>query len=152
MPHRTRLVSAPGIARLALLASLGAALAATGCGNTDTVTVGPAATFVADTFSGTLTLNGAQTFLFTVSTTGSISAALTTLTSSAPGATVVPIGIALGTWNGAACQVVLASDAVLQSSSVPGQVNATGTFCLRVYDAIGTVTPPESYVITVTHP
>ena len=125
---------------------------AVACSNNNNALTGatnqPSVASTTDIFSGTLTLNGAQTYPFGVQNAGTISAALTTLTPDSTSA----IGLSLGTWNGSACQIVLANDKAVQGSSVIGQASALGNFCVRVYDAAGTVTQPESYVVTVSHP
>lgn len=100
-----------------------------------------------DTFSGTLTLNGATTYSFTVTGTGNITAQLTTLS---PDSTK-PVGLALGTWNGSICQITLPNDNAVQGSVTVGTASATGSFCVRIYDASGTVVDPQTYVIDVFH-
>jgi hypothetical protein len=135
-----------------LLAALLLPLAACSSGsNTTTGITTPAPATSTDTFSGTLSTNGAATYPFAVQGAGAVSAALQTLTT-ADGSTPVPIGIALGTWNGTVCQLLLTNDSSLQGSTVPGQSTTAGNFCVRVYDASGTLTQPESYVVVVTHP
>jgi len=101
-----------------------------------------------DTFSGVLTLNGAIVHPFETSTIGSINA---TLTSLSPDGTK-PIGLSLGTWNGSICQIVLDNPSATQWSIVPGQTSSSGSFCLRFYDAAGTVTDPQTYIVDVEHP
>ena len=61
-------------------------------------------------------------------------------------------GLALGTWNGQGCQIVIANDAALVNTTVTGTVSAATSLCARVYDASGTVTDPLSYTISVVHP
>jgi hypothetical protein len=121
-----------------------------GCGDdsASTTTTTPTTAATVETFTGTLTSNAAFTYPFVVLATGSVSAVLTTLSPDAN----APIGMGLGTWNGSVCQVVLANDASVQNSSVPATANASGNYCLRVYDSGGTVVSPESYVVQVTHP
>jgi len=55
-----------------------------------------------ETFAGTLSVNGAVTFPFVTASAGSVTATLKTLE---PDATVI-IGLALGTWNGTACDAL----------------------------------------------
>ena len=130
--------------RLAPLVVL--SLIVSGCGNNNTVA--PAATTaVTDSFTGTVTHNGATTYSFTATGVGSITAVLTTLTPDS----AQPVGLSLGTWNGSICQIVLADDASIQGTQVLGNSSATGSFCVRIYDAGGTVVQPETYTIDVTH-
>jgi hypothetical protein len=100
-----------------------------------------------ETFSGTLTLNGAAAYPFTVTGSGNITAQLTTLM---PDATK-PVGLSLGTWNGSICQIVLDNPNTVQGSVVVGTASTTGSFCVRIYDASGTVVDPQTYVIDVFH-
>lgn len=124
-------------------------LIVTGCGeNTDTPTT-PALTpaTVTDSYSGILTKNGALTHPFTVTGPGGISAQLVSLA----GDSVVPVGMGLGTWNGSSCQIVLANDSAIQGSVVVGTSSTAGDFCVRIYDAAGTVVEPVTYTIQVVH-
>ena len=122
------------------------ALILSGCGNSssDAAVTQPPPTLT-DTFSGTLTLNGATTYNFTVTGVGSITAQLSTLSPN------VSVGLSVGTWNGSICQIVLANDASVQGSVVVGSTSATGSFCVRIYDASGTAVQPQMYVIDVFH-
>jgi hypothetical protein len=73
-----------------------------------------------------------------------------TLTAVDPAGTV-SFGVSLGTWNGAACQTVIANDAAVLNTNVTGSVTAATSLCARVYDA-GRLTAPLNYTITVVHP
>ncbi len=85
-----------------------------------------------DTFTGTLNKNGAFTFPFTVVAAGSMTATLTTVSD-----TTVAVSIALGTWNGVTCQIVLANDKATQGAIVTGLASGLGTFCARISDGAG---------------
>ena len=102
---------------------------------------------VTESFAGTLTLNGAVTHPFTVARTGGITVQLVSLQ---PDFTK-PVGVSLGTWNGSICQIVLANDASIQGSLVVGSASAVGDFCVRIYDASGTVIQPQTYTLEVDH-
>jgi hypothetical protein len=102
---------------------------------------------VTDTFSGTLTVNGATTFPFNVSGVGTV---YLTLTSVADASTTV--GMSLGTWNvNASCSTILSNDAAVQGSTISGAVTGVGQLCARVYD-VGKVVRPLDYQLTVVHP
>ncbi len=60
------------------------------------------------------------------------------------------IGIALGTWSGTTCSIVLANDVSAAGSSVTGAVQGQGSLCARVYD-VGKLTTPATFTIQVTH-
>jgi hypothetical protein len=111
---------------------------------TTPTTPGPTIT---ETFAGTVTLNGAATFTFNTSVSGIVNATLRTI---APVATT-QVGLALGTWNGVTCAVVLANDRITAGMAVTGQVNAAGSLCVRVYD-VGQLTEPSTFEIVVVHP
>ena len=128
------------------------ALAAAACGDDDTPTTPttpttPAPVTVTETFSGELRVNGASTYPFLVSGAGTTTVQLTTVDPAAS----PTFGLSLGTWNGAACQVVIANDAAALNAIVTGNVSAATTLCARVYDA-GRLTEQLTYTITVIHP
>ncbi len=134
-------------ARLAL--ALAVALAATACsdvGTTPTTT----GTTTTETFTGTLTPNGGTTFSFVASTSGTISA---TLTSVSPDSTL-PIGFALGTWNSTSlfCTATVFKDNAVQGNTISGAASLAGSYCVHVYDASSTVMQTESIQIDVSHP
>ena len=125
------------------------ALALSACGEDDETPTSPTApTMFTATFTGTLTRNGAQTHTFSSQASGTVTA---TLTSLAPDSSV-RVGLALGTWNGAVCQVVLPNDSAAVSTVVTGGVSALGSLCVRIFDAAGTLPQPTVYEIVVMHP
>ena len=128
-----------------IVATLGAA-----CDNGELVTI-PDAPTVTETFSGTLSTNGAAIYPFSVTAAkgGKVTATLDTLDPS-----TVPVGMSLGTWNGSTCTVVVDNQAAVQTSVIAGTTSTVASLCLRVYDASGTV-PAEtsvSYSVSVVHP
>ena len=126
------------------------ALLAAGCDNeidNPTTPPDPAPT-VTETFTGTINVNGAANHNFNVAAAGSVSLTLTDIT---PDATA-QVGIALGTWNGANCFVVLPKDDAIKGNALIGQVSGTGTLCARVYDPASRLTQPLTYTVTVVHP
>jgi hypothetical protein len=136
----------PGVLLLALATSLA------GCDDntispTPTTTTVPSTAAITETFSGTLHLNGAETFNFTSTTAGTIVVTLTTVPDGTP-----PLGLSLGTWTGTACQIVIDNSSAAKSAVVTGTVTSATSLCARVYDAHGTVTTPADFTITVGHP
>lgn len=109
----------------------------------------PVAVIVTDTFTGTLTRNGATSHPFPVSSTagGNVTA---TLKAVAPDGSAV-VGLSLGTWNGTACQAVISNDRATVSVALLGRATSTGTLCVRIYD-VGTLADPQAYEIEVVHP
>jgi hypothetical protein len=128
------------------LTSLGTA----GCDNAETPTtptVPTTPTTTVETFSASVNVNGAQTFNFAVAAVGTV---IATYQSAAPDEAAT-IGMALGTWNGTACQIVLANDAATRGITVTGAVTAAGNLCVRVYD-VGKLTAAQTISVTVSHP
>jgi hypothetical protein len=103
---------------------------------------------ITETFTGTLTLNGADTHPFSATRSGSVSASIASL---APDATVT-VGLSLGTWNGAACSTVISNDSATVGTTVTGAADREGRLCVRVYDADGTLPQPTDFELTVVHP
>ena len=132
---------------LTLMAVLTLASSACDSGeNTPTTPTTPGPT-ITETFAGTVTQNGAATFTFNTSVSGIVTA---TLKSIAP-VTTAQIGLALGTWNGVTCTVVLANDRITAGLAVTGQVNAAGSLCVRIYD-VGQLTETSTFEVVVVHP
>ena len=125
---------------------LTALVAGAACGSSSTTPTTPTPTTTTETFTGTLNTNGAVSHPFSAAAAGTVTVTATTLDP------VATIGLALGTWNGVACQIVIANDAATMGTTVTGTVTAAGSLCARVYDAAGSVTDPVAYTLTVVHP
>jgi len=100
-----------------------------------------------ETFSGVLNRNGAITFPFNAMAKGEATA---TLAAVLPDNTV-PLGFAMGTWNGQTCQSVISNDSAIEFTQITGSIGAAGPLCMRVYD-IGRVATTVTFTITVVHP
>jgi len=124
------------------------AIALAGCGS-DTTPTNPTDTTppvaVTETFAGTLTINGLQSHAFAVTRAGTVSAVLKVLSDPA-----VTIGVSLGTWNGAACTIVIANPAATLNTSVVGTAQNSGQFCVLLND-IGRLTAAVDYAVDVSH-
>mgnify|MGYP003345694293 CR=1 FL=1 len=93
---------------------LGALLSTTACGD-DPPSPAPTPSTpvtVTETFSGSIGRNGAATHTFLAQASGTVTMTLTTL------ADTEAIGLSLGTWNGTACQLVIANTAAAQGAVV----------------------------------
>jgi hypothetical protein len=134
------------IAPIALVLPL--ALIMMGCGDDDPVRIPttPTQPSVTETFTGTLNINGAITHSFVANTFGTVTSTLTVVT---PDTTV--LGMALGTWNGISCQLIIAADKAALNTSVTGSVTTIGNLCVRLYD-VGSLTGATSYEVQVVHP
>jgi hypothetical protein len=102
---------------------------------------------VTEVFAGELNRNGAATHPFLAGASGTVTATLDTL---APEDTAA-IGLSMGTWNGSACQIVIANDNAAQGALVIGAASTAGNLCVRVYD-VGKIPALASYQVTVVHP
>ena len=136
---------------VALVSAL--AVSAAGCdpkitGDIDTPTVPTVPT--TESFSGTLTVNGAQTFGFQALSSGFVQATLKVFTPQ----TDAKVGLSIGTFNGVTCATTpaLSNDDAGQGITVTASVATAATLCVRIYDSKGQITGPNSFEITVIHP
>ena len=142
-----RTVRQGGLAALIALGSLTAGACNDDSTTTPTTPTTPTPVTTTETFTGSLTVNGAATHVFSSTVAGTVTAQITTVD---PSSSQV-FGLSMGTWNGAACQVVIANDAAVLNSIVTGQVTAATNLCARVYD-VGKLADRLSYTVTVIHP
>ena len=131
------------------LPALVAVLALAACGDDEfeTPTSPIAPTIITETFSGTVTLNGAQVHSFATQASGSVTATLKFLVPDP----AVRMGFALGTWNGSSCSLVIAKTDAVESTVIIGAVSALGNLCVYIHD-VGNLTAPTEYEIEVLHP
>lgn len=131
-----------------IVATAGVAIAAFACGDDNGVTgPSPEVSTVTENFSGSINPNGAFTHTFSSTRSGPVTATLTSITPDA----AMTIGLSLGTWNGAACQIVIANDRAALNTVVTGIASSLGSLCVRVYD-IGTIRGQTTYEVRVEHP
>jgi hypothetical protein len=133
--------------RVLPIAALLLVVSACGGDNNGDLPTTPPPTDVTEAFQGVIALNGAVTHPFTVTNPSVITAQLVSLS---PDSTLV-VGLALGTWNGSICQIVRANDQTKQGDVVDGATNTPGDFCVRIYDANGTIAQAQAYLIHVFH-
>lgn len=145
-PARETFLSMRYFTATIVLLPLTAALAA-GCSsnNTPTTPDAPDPVAIVESFGESLNVNGARTHVFRVDTVGTVTARITTL--SDPSAIV---SLSMGTWNGAACQILLANDAAAMNVTLTGTAQSVGQFCARVYD-VGRLTATVDYSLEVAH-
>lgn len=131
------------LAPVLLSAALGAA-----CGEDDPINQPTPTPPVAknEFFDETLNPNGGRTHPFVVERAGEVQASILVLEAD-PKPTV---GLSLGTWNGAACNIILANDNAAENQSLIGSATTPGTFCVRVYDN-GRLTGNVAYRLQVIH-
>ena len=101
---------------------------------------------VTEEFTGTLTVNGGRTHPFTTAGSGNITVTVAELTPNSE----AEIGVSLGTWNQATCQIVIARDRATTTAVVIGTAGSAGSYCVRVYDA-GALSATTDYKLTVVH-
>lgn len=109
----------------------------------------PVVVTVTDTFTGTVTKNGATSHPFPVVSTGGGDVTASIKSVSPDGGAVV--GLSLGTWNGTGCQAVISNDRATVSSAILGRATTTGTLCVRIFD-VGALNEPQDYEVQVVHP
>jgi uncharacterized protein (DUF1501 family) len=132
---------------LALAGLLAATLAASACDNGPAPTAPTPGPTVTDTFTGTLTLNGSQTFSFNQTTAGNVSATITALNPSDK-----VIGFQLGTWDTVTCRAVTSNDLATINSVLSGQTQSSASLCLKVHDPNGALTDASvTFTVTVSH-
>jgi hypothetical protein len=100
-------------------------------------------------FTGVLTINGAITQPFVTTSFGQVTVTLLALDPN-PDLTV-RISMALGTWNGTGCQIIIANDNAGLGAVIYGAATAAGPLCVRVSDA-GKLTEPVAFEVTISHP
>ena len=132
---------------LTLVLALSVAGSACDSGDSTTPTPTTPGATITETFSGSLTINGAVTFSFSTTGSGTLTATLRTVGPN----TATQIGLALGTWNGVSCAVQISNDRSVIGTTVTGQVNAAGSLCARLYD-VGQLTQTSTFEIVVVHP
>lgn len=137
--------------RVTLACTIALPLLTAGCGGDLANLISPTvpATYVTDTFTGTVAKNGATSHPFTVSYSagGDITATLNSV--NPDGAAVV--GMSLGTWNGSACQAIISNDRATASVAIVGRATAAGALCVRIYD-VGALNESQDYEVQVLHP
>jgi hypothetical protein len=127
---------------LGLVASCGA-----GCSDNNTTAPTTTSSLTID-FTGTLTLNGSQTFQFATLAAGQVSVELMSLS---PDSNAV-VGLEVGVWDGTTCQRVVHNDTVQLDTTVVADATTTGSLCASIYDSTGTLPGPEAFDIQVIHP
>jgi hypothetical protein len=119
--------------------------------STTSAVTSPSSTTITESFTGTLTLNGAASFPFSSTTSGSMTATLTTFSPD----TTLPVGLWFGVWDGSRCFNGGANDKAVQGSVLPAFAPSAGTWCVRIYDSMGNVPASpggDTYQLDVTHP
>lgn len=132
---------------LATSLCLSLALVAAGCGGDDApqTPTEPAPVPITETFTGTLNVNGLRSHSFTVTRAGTVSAQLAALSEA-----TATLALSLGTWNGVACQIVIANPAATVNITVTGTAQSIGQFCVLLQDA-GKLTASVDYTVNVSY-
>ena len=129
---------------------LSVAVAAAGCeGEIANLPTTPDPVTVTETFTGTLTINGAQTHNVFTGATGLVTATVASLGETAP----TKVGFSMGTLSSVGtCTVIVHNDNAVVTTALTGTVaNLSGTLCVRIFD-VGALTAPVDYTLTVSHP
>jgi hypothetical protein len=133
------------LSRAALLAL---ALVGSACDNGPDASTAPTPVLVTETFTGTVTLNGAISHGFNVSAAGTTTATITALDPAG-----AFIGFQMGTWSGVVCTAVLSNEAGTLSSILAAGTQSSASLCVKLHDPNGIlIDNPVTYTVTVVHP
>jgi hypothetical protein len=129
-----------------------AGLFVSACDNGDTPTTPTPPPTVTETFTGTLTRNGAQVHPFVATTQGVVTA---TITAVAP-AESPAFGFSMGTFDltTGVCIAVMTNPNATLSAVHTGNVVGISSLCVHLFDASGTIPAdaPINYTVTVVRP
>ena len=135
-----------------LLVVLTAALVTAGCADPGApLTPTPALPTIAETFSDTLLVLGANTHNFNVTVIGGVRVTLNSVNPSAK------VGLGIGTSSLGSCSVVDHVNTVAgQAVVLSGTVTVPGLYCVTIFDivgadGIGSLVEPAVYTINVLH-
>ena len=122
------------------------------CGGSDTPTTPTTPTLPsAETFSGTLPVQGSSFYSFTVAAAGNVSITLASLVATPPGpAQKTVMGLGVGTPSGTECSV---TNSVTTAPGLTAQlVNSLtpATYCAKIYD-LGELTAPVNFTVRIVH-
>ena len=135
------------------LFTLALGLASTACSTTPDLTEPtptPPTVIIEPDWTGTLMVNGSQAVPFIITAAGQVTVTIQSLDPN-PDLTV-RVGLAVGTWNGQACQLIIANDSAGLGSVIYGGATAAGALCARISDAgNGGMTGPVDFVVRITH-
>ncbi len=137
---------------VALAVVVSAALSGASCNLLNNITspsspTTPTATNATETFAGSLAVQGASRFTFTVAATGTVTATLATLSPN------VAVGIGIGTPSGTTGCTLTSSNSSALAGSAP-QITVSqpaGSYCVSVYD-VGNLTAAAAFSVIVVHP
>jgi len=126
-------------------------LATAACSDTPTpVTPTTPTTLEEPPWTGTLTPFGLQSFPFVSTAAGQISATVFSLSPNDDSS--ARIGLAIGKWDGQACEWAVTNDAAAQLTVLYATATSGGSICVSVNDAHGKLTAPLDFDIRITHP
>jgi hypothetical protein len=130
---------------LAVGAAVMALALAAACGGSSTPT-SPAPSTITETFTGTVPAGGLAYNNFSVAQTGTLTAAIVSLTPQ----TTITMGFGIGQPAATGCTLISYDETARVGSVQQGTVNP-GTFCVELYD-IGNVQGSVNYQVSVDHP
>ena len=133
---------------LSRAAVLALALVGSACDNGPGTPTIPTPVLVTETFTGTVTLNGAINHAFSVSGPGPTTAEITAID---PAGSF--LGFQMGTWSGAVCTAVFSNEAGTLASVLNGTTQSAASLCVQMHDPNGIlVDKTVTYTVTVKHP
>jgi len=131
---------------------LGVITATAACSTTPTVPTAPPPPTILEEppWTGTLTTNGFQVFPFIATASGQVSATIFSLSPNPDN--TVRVGLALGRWDGQACELIIANPDAFQTTIVYGTATTGGQLCAWIGDNKSRLTDPVDFDVRVTHP
>lgn len=140
--------------RSVVCALLVAAALTAGCSGNSTTTTAPTVSgSLTEVFVGSLAVNDANFYSFTVSSTGTTSVMLASVTSGVPGpAADLAVGVGIGVPAGIGCPVTVTT-AVNIGPALTAQIATTlspGIYCVNISD-IGNLRAPVNFAIRIIH-
>jgi hypothetical protein len=126
-----------------VLASLGV-----GCSNSTSTTAPTTPTITTDTFTSTVTVHGATSHPFMVTTAGTISV---TLTAAGPRGTIVGLGLGIPNADGSNCNLDVSLSATASTTPQITSNADPGLYCIDVWD-VGKLTADVGISVQIVHP
>ena len=136
-----------------------AALAAAACSDSDsptspTTTTPPATAAeptIAESFTGTLPVNGGRFYAFEVTTYGTVQLTLQNVGGIIGVPETVWVGVGIGVPDGTDCSTTTSLSTQAGAGPHVSSVLGAGTYCARIYD-VGNLAAPTPFSLLIAHP
>jgi hypothetical protein len=129
-----------------------ASLCAAGCSGSSTSPTTTVSGTVTEVFAGTLSVGGSSFYSFTVSSTGTASVTLASITTGVPGpAANIAVNMGLGVPAGIGCPVTTSVTVGPALTAQIAQILDPGIYCVNIAD-VGNLTAAVNFAIRILHP